>query len=141
MQGFIKHIGPKTNYMLHWLNILRSGGRPFVCHLSPHVFVFKCLISSIYKDTRTKWLATRTFMRKWFQNLRLWLWIGENKPNIIIYVLAHSKLSYCAYWRSWLLIHVTVGRVNFCQKHPNISAESFYCVFWWTDQPQKISAW
>ena len=34
----------------------------------------------------------------------------------------------------------TVGRVNFCQKHPNMSAESFYCVFWCTDQPQKISA-
>jgi hypothetical protein len=33
-----------------------------------------------------------------------------------------------------------VGRVNFCQKHPNIPAESFYCVFRCTDQPQKISA-
>ena len=39
-----------------------------------------------------------------------------------------------------LLKDYTVGRVNFCQKHPNISAESFYCVFWYTDQPQKISA-
>ena len=36
--------------------------------------------------------------------------------------------------------HVTLGRVNFCQKHPNMSAKSFYCVFWCTDQPQKISA-
>ena len=39
-----------------------------------------------------------------------------------------------------VVIHVVVGRVNFCQKHPNMSAESFYCVFWYTDQPQKISA-
>ena len=31
-----------------------------------------------------------------------------------------------------------VGRVNFCQKHPNMLDESFYCVFWCTDQPQKI---
>ena len=30
-----------------------------------------------------------------------------------------------------------LGRVNFCQKHPNMPAESFYCVFWCTDQPQK----
>ena len=36
--------------------------------------------------------------------------------------------------------YVGVGRVNFCQKLPNIPAESFYCVFWCTDQPQKISA-
>ena len=34
-----------------------------------------------------------------------------------------------------------LGRVNFCQKHPNIPAESYYCVFRCTDQPQKISAW
>ena len=32
-----------------------------------------------------------------------------------------------------------VGRVNFCQKHPNISAEIFYCVFGCTDQPQTFS--
>ena len=36
--------------------------------------------------------------------------------------------------------HDMLGRVNFCQKHPNMSAESFYCVFWCTDQPQRKSA-
>ena len=34
----------------------------------------------------------------------------------------------------------TLGRVNFCQKQPNMPAEIFYCVFGCTDQPQKISA-
>ena len=32
-----------------------------------------------------------------------------------------------------------VGRVNFCQKYPNLPAEIFYCVFGCTDQPQNIS--
>ena len=34
---------------------------------------------------------------------------------------------------------MALGRVNFCQKHPNMSADDFYCFFGCTDQPQKIS--
>ena len=36
------------------------------------------------------------------------------------------------------LQHGGVGRVTFCQKHSNIPAEIFYCVFWCIDQLQKI---
>ena len=37
------------------------------------------------------------------------------------------------------MTHDTLGRVNFCQKHPNMSADDFYCVFGCTDQPQQVS--
>ena len=32
-----------------------------------------------------------------------------------------------------------IGRVNFCQKHTNMLADVFYCVFGCTDQLQQIS--
>ena len=32
-----------------------------------------------------------------------------------------------------------LGCVIFCQKHPNMPAENFYCVSGCTDQPQKFS--